>query len=47
MKPLIQKIDSIIDTCIRDCHNKYFQTFDLICVYDNNFTSNAKNEQLI
>ena len=30
-KPLIQKIDSIINNCIRDCHNKYFHTFDHIC----------------
>ena len=33
-KPLIQKIDSIIDNCYRDCHKKYFHTFDHICVYD-------------
>ena len=44
IKPLIQKIDSIIDICIRDCHNKHSQTFDHICVYDSNFTSNANNE---
>ena len=29
--PLIQKIDSIIDKSFRDCHNKYFHTFDHIC----------------
>ena len=29
-KPLIQKIDSIIDDCIRDCHNKCFDLFDHI-----------------
>ena len=23
-KPLIQKIDSMIDKCYRDCHKKYF-----------------------
>ena len=30
--PLIQKIDSLIDNSIRDCHNKYkyFHTFDHI-----------------
>ena len=27
-EPPIQKIDSIIDKSIRECHNKYFQTFD-------------------
>ena len=24
--PLIQKIDSLIDNSIRDCHDKYFHT---------------------
>ena len=42
--PLIQKIDSIIDDCIRDCHYKYFHTFDLICEYNLNFTSTSNNE---
>ena len=28
--PFIQKIDSLSDFCIRDCHNKYFLTFDHI-----------------
>ena len=26
-KPFNHKIDSIIDNCIRDCHNKCFHTF--------------------
>ena len=26
--PLIQRIDSITDDCIRDFHYKYFPTFD-------------------
>ena len=38
--PLIQKIDSLIDNSIRDCHIKYFHTFDHICEYDLNFTNN-------
>ena len=42
--PLIQKIDSIIDNCIRDCHNKYFHTFDHICEYNLNFTNTTNNE---
>ena len=25
--PLIQNINSIINTCYRDCHDKYFHTF--------------------
>ena len=50
-KPLIQKIDSIIDICIRlsynchdNCHNKYFHTFDHICVYDINFKNTSNKE---
>ena len=42
--PLIQKIDSINDNSIRDCHNKYFHTFDHICEYDLNFTNITNNE---
>ena len=42
--PLITKIDSIIDDCYRDCHNKYFHTFDHICEYDLNFTNTTNNE---
>ena len=42
--PFIQKIDSIIDISIRDCHIKYFHTFDHICEYDLNFTIITNNE---
>ena len=44
IKSLIQKIDSIIDNCITDCHDKYFHTFDHICEYDLNFTNIGNNE---
>ena len=43
-EPLITKIDSIIDNSIRDCHSKYFHTFDHICEYDLNFTNITNNE---
>ena len=42
--PLIQEIHSIIDNCIRDCHNKYFHTFDHIYEYNLNFTNITNNE---
>ena len=45
-KPPIQKIDSLIDNSIRDCHNKYFHTFDHICEYDLNFTNITNNESV-
>ena len=41
---LIQKIDSIIDNSTRDCHNKYFHTFDHICEYNLSFTNITNNE---
>ena len=43
-KPPIQKIDSLIDNSIRDCHHKYFHTFDHIREYDLNFTNIANKE---
>ena len=42
--PLIQKIDYLIDNSIRDCHDKYFHTFDHICEYDLNFRKITNNE---
>ena len=44
--PLIQKIDSLIDNSIRDCHNKYFHTFDHICEYDIQLTNVTNNESV-
>ena len=46
VNPLIQKIDSTIDNSIRDCHNKYFHTFDHICEYNLNFTNTSNNESV-
>ena len=42
-KSLIQKIDSIIDKCYRDCHNKYYQTFEYKCEYDIKLTNITNN----
>ena len=42
--PLIQNIDSIINKCYRECHKKYFHTFEYECVYDLNFTNDTNNE---
>ena len=42
--PPIQNINSIISECYRDCHNKYFHTFDFICEYNLNFKNNTNNE---
>ena len=44
--PHIQKIDSLIDNFIRDCHKKYFDTLDHICEYDLNFTIITKKESV-
>ena len=44
VNPLIQKIDSLIDNSIRDCHRKYFHKFKYRLVYDINFTNITNNE---
>ena len=44
--PLITKIDSVIDYCYRDCHNKYFHTFKYECIYDIKLT-NITNIEII
>ena len=36
--PLITDINSIIDRCFKDCHNKFFHNFKYECIYDINFT---------
>ena len=43
-KPLIQKIDSIIDKGFRDCHKKYFHTFEYKCEYDIKLKKITNNE---
>ena len=45
-KPLIQNIDSIINKCYRDCHNKYFHTFENECVCDLNFSNYTNKESV-
>ena len=42
--PLITEIDSVIDKCFRDCHNKYFHNFKYESIYDIKLTSITKNE---
>ena len=44
--PLFHKIDSIIDNCYRDCHNKYFHTFKYVCIYDITLTNITNNERI-
>ena len=42
--PLITKIDSIIDSCYSDCHNKYFHAFKYECIYDIKLEKITDNE---
>ena len=44
--PLIQNINSIISECYRDCHHKYFHTFEFICEYNLYFTNTDNNESV-
>ena len=46
-KQLIHKIDSIIDNCITDCHDKNFHTINHMCVYDIKLTNITNNETII
>ena len=42
--PIITEIDSIIDKCFRDCHNKYFHYFKYECIYGIKLKNIATNE---
>ena len=44
-KSLVHKIDSIVDKCIRNCHHRYFHTFEYRCVYNNKLTNTANKER--
>ena len=39
VKESINKIDSILDNCCRDCYKKHFHTFEYKCVYNIKFTN--------
>ena len=43
-KPLLHKIDSIIDKCIKDCHKNYFHSFEYKCAYDIKLTNIRKQD---
>ena len=45
-KPPIRKIDSLIESSIRDCHNKYFHKLDHICEYDL-VSTNITNDETV
>ena len=45
--PLFHKIDSIIDSGYRDCHNKFFHKFKYVFIYDIKLTNNTNNEIVI
>ena len=46
IKPFFHKIVAIIDNCYRDCHNKYYHTFEYKCEYDIKL-KNITNMELI
>ena len=41
---LTTDIDSINDSCFRDCHNKYFPNFKYDCIYDSKLTNITDKE---
>ena len=42
--PDIHRMDSIIDKCLRDCHKKYYPTFEYECEYVIKLSNIRKNE---
>ena len=46
-KPLIRKAKSKIDSCFREFPNKFYHSFDYICVYDVKLSSIRNNEKII
>ena len=46
-EPPIHKRDSLVDNCFGDCQNKYFYTFEYICVYNINLQTLVIKIQLI
>ena len=40
----VKNNDSIINKCDKDCHHKYYHTFEYECIYDLNFTNVINNE---
>ena len=45
-KRLFHKIDAIIVNCCRDCHNKFYHTFEYQCEYDFKLT-NIRNKEIV
>ena len=41
--PLCSEMDSVLDGCFKDCHNKYFHKFKYECLFDFKFKKVAKN----
>ena len=46
VKPLIRKIKSIFDNCLRDCHNKYYREIEQKFEYDIQL-ANVRNNEII
>ena len=44
--PLATKIESLIDSCYKDCHTKYFHTFIYECIYDIKLKNITDNETI-
>ena len=45
--PLITEIDSLKDSCSKDCHNIYFHKFIYKCIYDNKLKNVRKMKMVI
>ena len=41
--PPCSELDSVLDSCLKDCHNNYFHKLKNECMYDNKFKNIANN----
>ena len=46
-KPDTDSVNYILNDTIKDCRNKFFQSFEYRCVYDNKFIYIRNNEEVI
>ena len=44
--PLITDVDSIMNSCFKDCHNTYFHNFNYKCIYDIKLKTIIFNENI-
>ena len=47
IRPNCDEVKYLLNDTFKDCSNKFFQSFEYRCAYDNKFTNMEKNEKVI